>query len=531
LHEAIDRLVSAQAGGPLAARSGDAEFLRRVYLDLAGRIPTAAEAREFLAAQAVDKRARLIDRLLAGADYPRRMRELFHAMLMERRGDDPLWDEFLRRSFEANKPWDVLSREILDPDAQDEATRGAAYFYTARLDKVGQQDTDYPGLTRDVGRLFLGVDLQCAQCHNHLFIDDYKQHDFQGLYAVYLNTFIRRDLSHPAIGENVMTKKTEFSSVFDKVPLATGPRVPGGDEIEIPAFAAGDEYRTPPDKATKHPGEPKFSPLEAIAARIATAENAAFRRNIVNRLWFVMMGRGLVQPLDQFHRDNPPSHPELLERLTQEIAARQFDLRSLLRELALSETYQRSGLSGESGEAPAPESYRVALEKPLSAEQLFWSTFVATGAADAFPICASPGGNDAIPSGDNAKDNAEDNAKPADALAELRKRFVAAFAGPAKEPEIEFSPSVKAALFMLNDPQVLALFEPRSGNLLDRLTKLTDPAAIAEELSLSVLTRLPTEEERADVIDALAQQPARRDVVLRYLAWSLAASTEFCLNH
>ncbi|HEV7223112.1 MAG TPA: DUF1549 domain-containing protein [Pirellulales bacterium] len=525
----IDRLVSAQSGGPMAAQSGDAEFLRRVYLDLAGRIPTAAEARKFLAEQAVDKRVRLIDRLLASAEYPRRMRELFHAMLMERRGDDPLWDEFLRRSFEANKPWDVLSRQILDPDAQDEATRGAAYFYTARLDKVGQQDTDYPGLTRDVGRLFLGVDLQCAQCHNHLFIDDYKQHDFQGLYAVYLNTFIRRDVSYPAIGENVMTKKAEFLSVFDKVPLATGPRVPGGDEIEIPAFAAGEEYRTPPDKATKHPGEPKFSPLEAIAARIATAESAAFRRNIANRLWFVMMGRGLVQPLDQFHRDNPPSHPELLERLAQEIAARQFDLRSLLRELALSETYQRSGVYAVSG--AAPESYRAALEKPLSAEQLFWSTLVATGAANVVPLGASPGANDAKQSGENANESAKNSAEPAEGLDELRKRFVAAFAGPAKEPEIEFSPSVKAALFLLNDPRVMALFEPRPGNLVDRLTKLGDPAAIAEELYLGVLTRLPTEEERADVAEALAKQPERRDVVLRYLTWSLAGSTEFCLNH
>ncbi len=525
LHQAIDRLITAKAGGPIAPLAGDAEFLRRVYLDLVGKIPTVAEARAFFADSASDKRAKLIDRLLAGPDFPQRMRELFHAMLMERRGDDPNWAEFLRRSFEANKPWDVLTREILAPDAENEATRGAAYFYTSRLDKVGQQDTDYPGLTRDVGRLFLGVDLQCAQCHNHLFIDDYKQQDFQGLYAVFLNTFIRRDVSFPAVGENVMTKKTEFMSVFDKVPLATGPRVPGGAEIQIPVFPAGQEYRVPPDKASKQPGKPKFSPLEQIAGQLATVENGAFRRNLVNRLWFVMMGRGLVHPLDMFHRDNPPSHPELLELLAQEVAARQFDIRSLLRELALSETYQRSGLLVGMDEAPLPTSYRVALEKQLSAEQLYSSALAATGAPEQPASAAPPAGDHAKPTGEKAKPS---DAGPDD---ELRKRFITAFANPPKEPEIGFSPSVKAALFVMNDPQMLALFESRPGNLVDRLAKLSDQEAIAEELYLSVLTRLPSEDERTDVAGALARHPDRRVAVLSQIVWALVASTEFCLNH
>ncbi|HXT59771.1 MAG TPA: DUF1549 domain-containing protein [Pirellulales bacterium] len=516
LHQAIDRLIAAQAAGEVGPLAGDAEFLRRAYLDLAGKIPAADEARAFLADPATDKRAKLIDRLLESPDFPRRMQDLFHAMLLERRGDDPHWLDYLRRSFEANKPWDVLAREILDPDPQDEAVRGAAYFYVSRLDKVGQQDTDYPGLTRDVGRLFLGVDLQCAQCHNHLFIDDYKQQDFQGLYAVFLNTFIRRDVKFPAVGENLLTKKTEFMSVFDKVPLATGPRIPGGAEIEIPAFAAGEEYRVPPDKQANQPGEPKFSPLEAIAARVATAENAAFSRNIANRLWFVMFGRGLVHPLDLFHRENPPSHPELLELLAQDIAARKFDMRGMLRELALSETYQRSGLLPAAGEAPPPASYRVALEKPLSAEQLFWSMLTAAGT----PAAAPPGNEQP---GDEKAGKTE--------LDELRKRFVAAFANPPKEPEIEFSPSVKAALFVMNDPRVLGLLEARPGNLVDRLSELAGPREVADELYLSVLTRLPTDEERADMAAALAERPDRRAAVLGQMAWALVASTEFCLNH
>lgn len=528
LHQEIDRLVTAQAGGPCNPPAGDAEFLRRVYLDLAGKIPTSEQAREFLADGAGDKRTKLVDRLLSGPDFPRRMQELFHAMLMERRGDDPDWTAFLRRSFEANKPWDVLAREILDPDPEDEAARGAAYFYVRRLDKVGQQDTDYPGLTRDVGRLFLGVDLQCAQCHNHLFIDDYKQQDFQGLYTVYLNTFIRRDVTPPAIGEKVMAKKIEFMSVFDKVPLSTGPRVPGDAEIEIPVFAAGEEFLVPPDKKTKHPGEPKFSPLEAVVGRLVAADNNAFCRNIANRMWFVMMGRGLVHPLDLSHGDNLPSHPELLELLARDIAARKFDLKGFLRELALSQTYQRSSPGAATNDSLQPASYRAALEKPLSAEQLLSSVLVAAGAEE--QLGQSP--RDAPPTAGNAKPAAE-QAKPdaADKRDELRKLFITAFANPPKEPEIEFSPSVKGALFVMNNSNVLAMFDQRPGGLVDRLSKFADPDALAEELYLSVLTRLPTAEERADVADSLARHADRRIAVLGQMAWALAASTEFCVNH
>ena len=161
LHARIDKLIAAKAGGPVNPPATDAEFIRRIYLDFAGRIPTIEETREFLAENSADKRIKLIDKLLASKDYPRRMQELFHVMLMERRGDHDDWTKFLRKSFEANKPWDQIVREILNPNADDEATRGAAFFYTKRLEKYGQNPTDYPGLVRDVGRLFMGVDVQC----------------------------------------------------------------------------------------------------------------------------------------------------------------------------------------------------------------------------------------------------------------------------------------------------------------------------------------------------------------------------------
>ena len=195
LHDQIDRLIAAKANGAArSARATDAEFLRRIYLDLAGRIPALQEARTFLADPAPQKRAKLIDQLLAGPDYPRRMQELAHVMLMERRGDNPEWLAFLKASFEANKPLDQFVREILNPNPKNEATRGSAFFLSKRLENYGQNPVDYPALTRDVGRLFLGVDLQCAQCHDHLFVKEYKQADFQGLLALFQGTFLRQDV-------------------------------------------------------------------------------------------------------------------------------------------------------------------------------------------------------------------------------------------------------------------------------------------------------------------------------------------------
>jgi len=507
LHVRIDALIAAKAGNtPASATADDAEFLRRIYLDLAGRIPSARETRAFLADRTPDRRTRLIDALLKGPDYPRRMQELFHAMLMERRGDHAEWTKYLHKSFAANKPWNQLAREILRAAPGDEATRGAAFFYSKRLEHYGENPIDYPGLTRDVGRLFLGKDLRCAQCHDHLFVNEYKQHDFQGLFAFFQNTYLH-DPKYPTVGEKPMAQKRAFMSVFKKVKRETGPRIPNVREFDVPMFTKGQEYVRPPDAKTKSPGLPRFSPLERLAEQLPTANNPAFVRNIVNRMWFVMMGRGLVHPLDLHHADNPPSHPELLDLLAGEFIAHQFDLQWLLRELALCATYQRSSVVPESQPTPPADRFLTMIEKRLSAEQLMWSVLEATG-----------------------ERNRVTEAKGATGLEAVRAKFVKAFANPAGEPEDEFAPSLKATLFLLNDPTIQGWLTPRAGNLVERLTKLPD-AQVAEELYLSVLTRLPATEERDEVAKYLAGGVSRRQSVVSQLVWALLASTEFCVNH
>ena len=503
LHQRIDALISAGANGlPAAPLADDATFLRRASLDLAGCIPKADEVRDFLADADPDKRTKLVDRLLASPEHPRRMQELLHVTLMERRGDHPEWQKFLQAAAQANTPWDQLVREVLCPLADNETKRGAAFFYTKRLEAEGQQTIDHPGLTRDIGRLFLGLDLQCAQCHDHLFIDDYKQRDFQGLFAAYQNTFIKSDASFPAITEKLKPEKLHFVSVFESTQQTTGPRVPGGPEFDVPTAGAA-----PPDA--------KYSPVSLLGGALPKADNVLFTRNIANRLWFVMLGRGLVHPLDLQHRKNPPSHPELLDLLARELTAQQFNMRWLLREIALSQTYQRASAMPQGQALPPADRFLMAVEKRLSAEQLLWSTLVAT---DELQRAVTP-----TPAADG---------KPATApIDELRKKFIDAFANPAREPEVEYQASVKGALFLLNDDRLVQMLKPRAGNLAERLGAMSDVNTLADEIYLSVLSRLPTNDEKAEVADYLNAAGKRREVAIGQLTWALLSSLEFGVNH
>lgn len=508
LHSRIDALIDARAkadGLPLAPPADDAEFLRRVYLDFTGRIPSADVARRFLADTSPDKRTKLIDQLLNGPDYAVRMADLFHVHFMERLGDNPEWTKYLTESFTKNKPWDVMVREILRADPKDTANIGAAFFLAKRLENYGQNPVDYAGLTRDVGRLFLGKDFRCCECHNHLFIADYKQQDFQGLHAFFRNTMLV-NAAKLHVGERPLTDKVQFASVFDKVMMTTAPALPGMMMVNIPTFPKGMEFAEPPDRRTNNPGVPKFSTLATVSERLPRADNRDFTRNSANRLWFLLMGRGIVHPLDLHHSGNPPSHPELLDLLATEFAAHKFDVKWFVRELALTKTYQRSSRLPDGVERSDPQYFATALERRLTAEQLLMSMLEATGERDRVT-------------------------KDPKALEPLRAKFLKAFANQPREPEDEIAPSLKAALFVLHDAAVLGFLQPKPGNLVDRLATLPDDA-VAPELYLAILNRPPTAEERATVAKMLQKHTAaRRTEAIGRLAWALLASMEFGVNH
>jgi Protein of unknown function (DUF1553)/Protein of unknown function (DUF1549) len=490
LYVRIDTIIEKAAKGQtISAVAEDGEFLRRVTLDLTGNIPTVDITKKFLSNTASDKRLNRINELFAQTDYANHMTNQFHVMWMERLGDSVEWMTYLKESFAINKPWDEMVREMLLAEKE-----GARFFIGKRLENYGQNPVDYSGLTRDVGRLFLGKNYQCCECHDHLTVDEYKQRHFQGLHAFLKNTFLADAKTHK-VAEKPTLEKVPFASVFTKVPMMTAPALPDGMMLEIPKFTKGDEFAEKPDRKTNNPGVPKFRTLPVLAERLPSAKNPDFARNIVNRVWFLLLGRGLVHPLDLLHKDNPASHPVLLDLLAKEFTDRKFDLKWLIREIVQTKVYQRSSI--RMGEAK-PESFTFALEKRLSAEQLFAAVKLAT------------------------ESNADGN---------LRAKFVKAFANQPREPEDEIAPSLKGALFLLHDKDVLELLKPKSGNLVDRVSKIEKPETVADELYLAVLTRKPTAEETTTVAEYLAKHAAKKPDAIGKLVWALLASTEFGVNH
>lgn len=339
LYQRIDQLVNAAPLGPVAPICSDAEFLRRVSLDLNGMTPTGAEAKAFLDDPASDKRQKLIDKLLASPRFARHMATTFSVMLMERRGDAHVpadeWDKYLYESFLANKSYDQLVRELIATEGADPAIRPAAKFFLER--------TAEPNLmTRDIGRIFLGRDLQCAQCHDSPLVNDFTQPEYYGLQAFVVRTVMFNDdtAKKQMLGEKA-DGDVAFTSVFTKETGFSAPRVPAGAFVEDPVLPIGEEYNIKPTDKTRP--VPKYSRRAKLAEALTATNNPQFNRNLANRLWAMMLGRGIVHPLDLHHSDNPPSHPELLDLLTAEVVAAKYDVKTILRAIALSQTYQRSG--------------------------------------------------------------------------------------------------------------------------------------------------------------------------------------------
>ncbi len=549
LHEQIDRLIEGRLAerlpgvnsGP-AAPATDAEFLRRVWLDLAGMIPTAVEARAFLDDPSPYKRVRLIDRLLESPGYARRMEQVFDVLWMERRRDqyvpETAWRAFLLQAFAENRPYDQIVRAVLAADGTEPASRGAAKFL---LDREADPHT----IVRDVGRVFLGVDLTCCQCHDHPLIDGYKQADYYGLYAFVNRTVLVKKSPGGAVLGELAEGDVTFSSVFKKkITHRTGPRVLGGPPVPEPSVPGGQGYLVPPDKAGKVRPVPVVSRRAHLAGSVASRQVPAFSRNIVNRLWALFLGRGLVHPLDLHHGDNPPSHPELLDLLAREFTARNYDLKAFIRELVLTRTYQRSSEPppDSSPELEEPVHFAVAALRPLSPEQMAWSVMQGLGlvAMTRAEVVQALEGNDpklrAIlgldPPRRVLRDRMIDEAV-FDRLERNVRPFIRQFGGVAGQPQdtAESAPTVDQALFLTNGEPLKTWLNPQPGRLVGRCLAMADPATIAEELYLSVLSRRPTPEERTEVADYLARRAAERTSALRELAWALLASSEFRFNH
>ncbi len=516
LHARIDKQITAGFGEQakfVAPHADDAEFARRVTLDLTGTLPTVAELNDFLADSAKNKREALIDRLLASPGYARRMAWHFDVMLMERSKDAKVshaaWEAYLRGIFAANKPYDEFVRELLSTDGSDPKTRPAAKFLLDR-------DLEPHRVTKDIGRIFLGRNMQCAQCHDHPTISDYKQSDYYGIQA-----FLNRSFLFPntSAATAVIAEKAEgdvsFSSVFDKSKkiFNAAPHMPGGKTIAEAKAEKGKEYKVKPAANIKP--VPTVSRRELLAGAVTGTENPAFARNAVNRLWAMMMGRGIIHPLDMDHGNNPPSHPELLDELAAEFVKHKYDIKWLVREIALSETYQRSSILPAGLGEPPEDRYLVAVMKPLSPEQFAYAVMQATGHTDAERAALGKKATDVL----------------LDArLAQRMGPFRTILGRGGDATADNFSSTLDQTLFLKYGSAVRRLIPPRSVNLAARLGKTTNPDAVAEELFAAVLSRRPTAEERTDVTTAVTTASDRQKTI-NELIWALVASAEFRFNH
>lgn len=509
LPQRINQHIQKGLTSATAPRSSDAEFLRRVYLHLTGVIPAIDETRGFLADSSPDKRVKLVDKLLASDVYARHMTNLFDALLMDRRPDKhvkrPEWREFLHRSFAENKPYDQLVREILSADGADPKKRAPAKFY---LDRDGEPNV----LTKDISRLFLGMNLNCAQCHDHPLVDAYKQDHYYGVLAFLNRSYVFTDkTSKLAVYAEKAEGDVTFQSVFvPKVTKNTLPRIPDGKELKEPKFDKGQEYVAVVAKGER--GIPKYSRRAQLAEQVTSKDNPRFARAAVNRFWFFLMGRGVVDPVEYDHPANPPSHPELLQMLTGEFIVSKYDVKALVRAIVLTDAYQRSSEMPKGKDAD-PKTFAVAAIKSLTPEQFAWSLMQATGM-----IAAGTKTNDAAV-----------YAKLAPQVAPL----VALFGTQPGEPAFgqEFEATLDQTLFLANGNTLRDWLTARPGSLMARLSSLKDGGAVADELYLGVLTRQPTAAERQEVIDYLARRGADRLAAQQDLAWALLTSAEFRFNH
>ena len=337
LHKQIDQATESAAIGPLANICSDADFARRVYLDLTGVIPTPEGATAFLVDESIVKREALINRLLESPDFSRHVAIQLNVVLLDRRTDKYVeqksWEAYLIDSIDSRKPLDQIYRELIYPDDIANGITPARKFLLNR-------GVEPHAMTRDVGRMLFGMDFQCAQCHNHPLVDDYYQADYYGLFAFLNRTTLFED---PQSKVGKLAEKADGEAPFESVFTGEGraitrPRLPKGAFVYAdPRFPEDQAYKVKPDKTQA--AKPTFSRREMLATMLA--ENSSFRRNVANRLWAMVMGRGLVHPSDFHYLDNPPVNPELLRILADDLASSGFDLRHAMREMMLSKTYQR----------------------------------------------------------------------------------------------------------------------------------------------------------------------------------------------
>lgn len=481
-----------------AAAATDSEFLRRLSLDLVGRIPAISEVRAFLKDTDPDKRTQIVERLLDGPAYVRHFTTVWRNALIpqassqpEFRGVMPGFQAWLWQHIADNSPYDQMVRDIvtarISPGADSGAVLNAGSSPEAFFLVRGLKPEN---LATGTARAFLGVRIDCAQCHDHPF-DHWKRQQFWGLAAFYSGF----------APESPDDTDNELTMVSSERRDARSILIPGTEQVVPAAFL------------TEHPPnwQAQKSSREVLADWITDPANPWFARMAANRIWAQFFGQGIVQPMDDFSDNNPPAHPEVLQLLAEQLVAHQYDVKFLIRSISQSQVYQLSGVQSHESQADPATFSRAAL-RGMSAEQLFDSLAEATGFYQPY-----------------RSDNpfvTDDNSS--------RGRFLELYRDDAESP-LQKETTILQALAMMNGDFVVSSTSLEDSQMLRAVVEfpLMSDAERLDSLFLATVSRLPTDDERdmfgKYILDGGASGDSKE--ALADVFWVLLNTSEFLLNH
>ena len=491
-----------------SALTDDTEWFRRVHLDLVGHIPTAQEVDEFIKNKDAAKRSQVVNRLLEDDAFARHLTTVWTNLALgrqtPRRTSRDGMQKFFREAFTRNRPWNEVVYDLLTAEGHFEEN-GAVNFLLAQLDGNPTSEDYTVEATARATRLLLGTQVQCTQCHNHPF-NDWKQVQFWEF-----DSFLKqiRRVDHRKLDPESGRQVDDYSELVWK--NYSGPvyyeKRSGVMEVAYPRYA--DQEFQSGAEIDRRKELAKVLALEDPNLQVAKA--------FVNRMWMHFFGVGFTKPVDDMGPHNPPSHPELIDRLTEEFAASGYNVKTLVQWIANSKAYHLTSRFNASNEIDAPSAGEVPLfshmyVKPLTAEQLYDSLIIATQA-------------DRAGAGGYAQAN------------ERRRRFLreflVTFGGNEEDEPSLFSGTIPQALMMMNGPLVDAAVSSEKGSVLyqalwnDALNSDNDRI---RHLYLAALGRNASRRE-ANAAQTMMQGYRDKEAAYQDLYWALLNSNEFVFNH
>jgi hypothetical protein len=469
----------------------DEVFLRRVYLDCIGVLPTVAESREFLASKDPARRAKLIDTLLERDEFASfwalKWADLMRGsrVTISDRGVHS-FHRYLLRQFAEDRPFDQFVRETLTSRGNTLHKPAANFFRVARSPEE---------MAESMSQLFLGVRIQCAKCHNHPF-ESITQGDYHSLAAF----FARVKFKGKQFGlDDEIVYLDRQSEVKD--PVTNKPLVPRAFETSAADLSPEDDRRS------------------RLADWVVKTDNPFFAASTVNRIWYHLLGQGIVEPVDDFRQTNPPSNPDLLRSLADDFVREGYRIKPIVRRILNSHTYQLSSQARSTQSPFAADAQRYfthATVRMLTAEQILDAISQATGVPELFS--GHPAGTRAIELPEGEVDNA----------------FLTAFAKPVRDVGCECAredePSLTQVMQLINNGGILSKLKSPQGNLSRWLAEGKQPAELIELIYLATLSRRPTPAE-VDLVSKHIGSVKDTAEGIRDLEHALINSNEFLLRH